>query len=88
MGEKLKLFDFVYEPQNCWHFKDFNELYFGSNYKTSGILRFTNFLYVSNYSYFKSVQKIIGSIKIILNFRTNTGTVVLIQIFCKRSQDI
>jgi hypothetical protein len=81
MGEKLKYFDFVYETQKCWTFKDFHELYFGSNYNTSGILRFTNLIYVRNYSCFKNVQKIIGSIKIIFNFRTNTGTVVLIQIF-------
>ncbi len=59
MGEKLKYFDFVYKPQNCRDFKDSNELYFGSNYNTSGILRFTNLIYVSNYSCFKNVQKLL-----------------------------
>ncbi len=54
MGETLKYFDFAYEPQKCWTFKDFNELYFGSDYNTSGILRFTNLIYVRIYSCFKS----------------------------------
>jgi hypothetical protein len=49
MGERYKYFDFAYRPQNCWAFKDRNELYFGSDYNTSGILRFTNLLYVMIY---------------------------------------
>jgi hypothetical protein len=59
MADKLKYFDFVYEPQNCWDFKDFNESYFGPDYNTSGILRFTNLIYVSNNSCFKNVQKLL-----------------------------
>jgi hypothetical protein len=56
MGDKFKFFDFAYEPQNCWTFKDFNELYFGSNYNTSGVLRFTSLIYVSIYFCFKRLK--------------------------------
>jgi hypothetical protein len=59
MADKFKYFSNIYETQNCLTFKDFNELYFGSDYNTSGILRFTSLIYVSIYSILKNVQKII-----------------------------
>jgi hypothetical protein len=82
MAHKLKYFDYIYETHNCWTFKDFNELHIGSDNNTSGILRFTSLIYVKIYSILKNVQKII------LNLMTNSGTVVLILIFCERSPNI
>jgi hypothetical protein len=56
MAETLRYFDFAYEPQNCWTFKDFNELYFGSDYNPSGIPRLTNLIYLRIYSCFKCLK--------------------------------
>ncbi len=93
MGDTLKLLDFIYEPQKCWTFKEFNELYFGSDYNTSKILRFTNLIYVMVYSCFKCLKskklcKVFSFSGRIQKTWRSLLTVVLIQIFCKCSQNI
>jgi hypothetical protein len=46
MGEWLRVCNFIWIPSKCWDFTDSEELYFGSDYNASGVLRFTTLIYV------------------------------------------
>jgi len=76
MGDIIEAFDFIWIPQKCWKFRDNEELYFGNDYNNSGLLRFTNFIYVRILTLLKKVFKL----KFFFQ-RINTMTAVLIQIF-------
>ncbi len=55
MVDIIRALDFIWIPQKYWEFRDNEELYFGNDYNNSGLLRFTNFIYVRILTLIKKV---------------------------------
>jgi hypothetical protein len=58
MVDIIRALDFIWIPQKYWQFRDNEELYFGNDYNNSGLLRFTNYIYVRILTLIKKSFKI------------------------------